>query len=714
MVIFRHIRRFRLSFSLFALLSIPLLSQAQTEVLKDINPGSNDGYIEYMTVVDSVMYFIADINDEDEGELFITDGTPEGTQKISDIAPPHDYPAIEDITPLGNKVIFTAVTDELGRELYISDGTFSGTQLVEDINAGDSYSDAEYFEVMNGKAYFQAGDGNYYPDANNGEELWVTDGTATGTYQLKDLDPGQYLQYGWSTNYSSRPYNFFTHGDVIYFSAQHHNYGRELWATDGTPGGTYMVKDIFPGKHDSSPENFTSINGTVLFTAESDSYKHFLYTTDGTAEGTKKFLDEEVFIQEKPVEYNGSWYFISGTKLWKSDGTSEGTTVVIDMAEGNSVIEDSSDLGFQIFKLNNQLYFFSTYKLWKTDGTQAGTEAAVEYLFSMFDYHYQDFAAVYNDLIYFVATDKDYGQAKVSGRELWMTDGTQEGTMYVANLRTGIYKDGDPDGSDPEDLRVLNGKLYFTAAGDSLGREIWMTDGIPQRKYKIKDTLVTADFPDFGATINFSNFTDSLNVQAFFHRNIDQESLQIADSLTLEVNHIWAFKTQTSTSFEAELCLSLNEVALSSPNLDDLDIIKRTSAQSEWELLAAEVDENEEYLCAAGIQSFSDFTVVQRPEKNTGVSTELKEIPGIFELKNAYPNPFNPTTTIGYAIPEASTVRLTVYNVTGQKVATLMNEKQSAGQHEIVFNAGQLASGLYFYRLEAGNQIMIKKMTLLK
>jgi ELWxxDGT repeat protein len=698
---------------------------AQTTVLKDINPGSDDGYIDHMTVIDSVMFFIADLSDEDEGELFITDGTREGTQKISDIAPPHDYPDIEDVTPLGNKIIFTAVTDELGREPYISDGTYSGTQLIEDINPDDGYSEAEHFGVMNGKAYFPAEDGSY-PDADNGEELWVSDGTSSGTYQLKDLDPGQYFQNSWSTqetNYSSRPDNFFTHGDVIYFSARHHNYGEELWITDGTSGGTHMVKDIFPGKYedsddienDSSPTNFTSINGTVLFNAESDSvYKHYLYTTDGTEEGTVKFLNEEdVFIEEEPVEYSGNWYFISGTKLWKSDGTPTGTTTVIDMAEGNYVIEDGSDVSNELFKYNGQLYFFSTYTLWKTDGTQAGTEVAVESLFSLFDYHYTDFAALFNDHIYFVATDEGYGRADVAGRELWMTDGTQEGTMYVANLRTGIDR-GEPDGSDPEDLRVLNGKLYFTAEGDSLGREIWMTTGIPQRSYQIKDTSLTAKFSDYGATVSFPNFTDSLHLQAFLYNNTDQESLQISDSLTLGANRVWKLETQTSSSFEATLCLSLSEVDLDSPDPANLDIIKRTGPQSDWELLAAQVDDNEEYLCAAGIQSFSEFTIVETPGNDLGVFTEAEETPGSFKLEKAYPNPFNPTTNIRYSIPEATDVSLKVYNIVGQKILTLVNTKQSAGNYNVTFDAHNLSSGVYFYRLEAAGKVTTNKMTLVK
>ncbi|WP_421773143.1 T9SS type A sorting domain-containing protein [Gracilimonas sp.] len=708
-------------FSALTLLFIATNLQAQTTVLKDINPGSSDGYIEYITVVGDTMYFVAD-NQEDEGELYITDGTKEGTKKITDLAPDGDYPDIEELTPLGNKVIFTAVTEEHSDEVYVSDGTSAGTYLLKDIYPGDYSSDAEHFGVMNGKAYFPAEDGRY-PDADNGEELWVTDGTSSGTYLLKDLDPGQYLQYAWSdeeTNYSSRPDHFFAHNGILYFSARHHEYGEELWATDGTADGTYMVKDIFPGlyedsddiENDGSPTSFTSINGTVLFNAESDStYKKYLYTTDGTEEGTKKFLDEEVFITEEPVEFNGNWYFISDTKLWKSDGTPEGTSVVIDMATDNYVIEDGSDLSPKIFKLNNQLYFFSTYVLWRTDGTKPGTEKAVESIFNLFDYHHTDFAKVYNGRIYFAASDDGYGQAHVSGRELWMTDGTPEGTMYVANLRTGIDR-GEPAGSDPKDLQVLNGKLYFTAEGDSLGREIWMTNGIPQRYAQIEDSLRLAEFPNFGATIDFTEIEGSFTVNATL--NTDTDNINLPDSLSLASDKLWGFHTETVSSFKAEVCLSLQQIDLSNFDTALLAIAKRATDQSEWNVLSSSLTENQESICASEINSFSDFTIVERPQQNTNVSVEDHDVPHTFALKNAYPNPFNPTTTISYSIPDAENVRLTVYNLVGQKISTLINEKQSAGIYQVDFDAGQLSSGIYFYRLEAGEQIRVKKMTLLK
>ena len=103
-----------------------------------------------------------------------------------------------------------------------------------------------------------------------------------------------------------------------------------------------------------------------------------------------------------------------------------------------------------------------------------------------------------------------------------------------------------------------------------------------------------------------------------------------------------------------------------------------------------------------------------------GASTYSKEVevevttPATFSLDQNYPNPFNPTTMIKYSIPADQQVSLNIYNLLGQKVMTLVNEVQKTGQHEVNFNASNLASGVYFYKLEAGSLSSIKKMILMK
>jgi len=86
----------------------------------------------------------------------------------------------------------------------------------------------------------------------------------------------------------------------------------------------------------------------------------------------------------------------------------------------------------------------------------------------------------------------------------------------------------------------------------------------------------------------------------------------------------------------------------------------------------------------------------------------------IFRLSQNYPNPFNPSTTIEYDLPNSSDVKIEVYNIAGQKVQTLLNTKMSAGSHRVEFNAQNLSSGIYYYRIEAGEFQDVKKMILLR
>ena len=96
------------------------------------------------------------------------------------------------------------------------------------------------------------------------------------------------------------------------------------------------------------------------------------------------------------------------------------------------------------------------------------------------------------------------------------------------------------------------------------------------------------------------------------------------------------------------------------------------------------------------------------------VNRAQSSIPAKFSLSQNYPNPFNPTTTVRYSIPKASLVSLKIYNVLGQEVVTLVNQHQSAGNYTSTFDASRLASGVYFYRLNAGSFNQVKKMLLLK
>ena len=88
--------------------------------------------------------------------------------------------------------------------------------------------------------------------------------------------------------------------------------------------------------------------------------------------------------------------------------------------------------------------------------------------------------------------------------------------------------------------------------------------------------------------------------------------------------------------------------------------------------------------------------------------------PQKFQLLQNYPNPFNPVTTIQFSIPQSGNVRLTVYNLLGEQVAELINGFKEAGIHTLNYNAENLNSGLYIYKIEANGVVQSKKMTLVK
>jgi hypothetical protein len=118
---------------------------------------------------------------------------------------------------------------------------------------------------------------------------------------------------------------------------------------------------------------------------------------------------------------------------------------------------------------------------------------------------------------------------------------------------------------------------------------------------------------------------------------------------------------------------------------------------------------------AGNFYSWAGYKVLLRYRFNTtDVAHSGSEIPTQYELTQNYPNPFNPSTTIQYALPQRSHVTLTVFNTLGQQVTQLVNGEFEPGNHEVKFDGSNLSSGVYFYRIQAGEFIQTRKLLLLR
>jgi hypothetical protein len=99
---------------------------------------------------------------------------------------------------------------------------------------------------------------------------------------------------------------------------------------------------------------------------------------------------------------------------------------------------------------------------------------------------------------------------------------------------------------------------------------------------------------------------------------------------------------------------------------------------------------------------------------NPNIVRQQIAVPAIFALSQNYPNPFNPLTQITYSVPKASDITLKVYDILGREIVVLVNERKQAGEYKVTWNAQGVPSGVYFYRIVAGDFIETKKMVLIR
>lgn len=291
-------------------------------------------------------------------------------------------------------------------------------------------------------------------DVEHGRELWRSDGTVEGTTLLKDVLPG---------SGSSFPHEVTAVGNTLYFVADDFQHGFQLWKSDGTPDGTRLVKDLAGDTASFAPRSLTSVGNKLFFLLpEQNRTKDRLWTSDGTVEGTMEvFPNKAAIYHSSLIAFKDTVVFVRGANLYRSDGTAAGT---IFLGRINPVLNS-----VECYAGADILYFvtgrWGERRLWKSDGTPEGTAFVTDVTWGI------EGTVLGNTLVF------SKGDPAV-GRELWTSDGTPSGTRLLKDIAAdAYYADGSPVGSGPENFTVAGGFVYFTAIQSRTGRNLWRTDG---------------------------------------------------------------------------------------------------------------------------------------------------------------------------------------------------------------------------------------------
>ncbi len=370
------------------------------------------------------------------------------------------------------------------RELWTTNGTESGTERLRSF-AGDLISLGG-----NGRVTFFA----LRDDDNPDWQLWRTDGTGAGTFDLKVTlgNPGSRSLY---------------QGRLV-FAGCTLQVGCEPWTSDGTPAGTRTLRDLVPGAASSIPHELTAAGGRLYFLAD-DALGPALWATDGTSPGTQRVATLPLFSQSHDLTAAGDRiFFVDGgfgslhTSLWTSDGTAAGTRPVppFDRAGGNGLGITSLVGAFGDSLLFSGFDRAHGLHLWKTDGTPRGTLRLTSYTPPRDSFPSPLTGSAVGGRFVFQGFD----------RRLWSTRGTRASTQPLSGCPGGC-----PLPNFGSTLPIHDGTLFFSgisSANPGSEQEPWLTDGTATGTRRLVDLCP-------GPCSSFPQFLSVLLGRVFFSEN---------------------------------------------------------------------------------------------------------------------------------------------------------------------------------------------------
>ncbi len=507
---------------------------AGTQLVRDINVGSAGSLIYELSVYNNQIVFGA-ADSSNNFELWASDGTSAGTRLLKEIVSGTTGSTPNQFVQSSQGIFFKATGG-----IWLTDATAAGTRLI--------FAEADLTQInlltsQGGVVYF-----------SKAGELWQSDGTTT----LLVDDGGQNVTKQFTGGIT-------VVGDVLYFSASSASTGNELWKK--SQSGVSLVADIVLGSNGAMIDSLFSFSGKLLFSAADDRGSE-LWISNGTAAGTNLVRDiqngtkdgaylmpfsiaddlffsatvngidglyktkgsassigliKSISLREYGFYSNGFHYFsasdgVTGTELWRTDGTTSGTTRVTDINPGaqnsfpSQFVEVDSAYYFEAQGVNGQT-------LWKIDKS---TGVVAEVTTTTGSVSQPDMLTRFNNRLIFGAFDP------LHGYELWTTDGTASGTQILKDIRSGT------NSSIPAELTVLGDKVVFTAESE-FGRELWITDGTAGGTVQLKDLYPGApssrprDLVVLGGQVFFSAEDGTSGIELWRTDGTSLGTLMVAD-----------------------------------------------------------------------------------------------------------------------------------------------------------------------------------------